>query len=201
MVNTVYTIGYSGFSIEDFIATLKLYNVSVVVDVRSSPFSNYFPEYNKDSLEIILKTHGIHYRNYADSFGARQNDRKYYCREGYLDFDVFSKSEAFLKGFTKMCNSMEQNYIFALMCAEKDPICCHRTILVGRTFFERGYNVVHLLANGSTTTQKEINTRLLEKYYPDRDQMTLFDAPQDEKTLLREAYKKQNAEIGYRLEE
>ena len=121
MVNTVYTIGYSGFSIEDFVATLKRHNVSLVVDVRSSPFSNYFPEYNKDALEICLKTHGIYYRNYADSFGARQNDRKYYCKEGYLDFEVFSKAEPFLQGIKKLCNSMEQNYTFALLCAEKDP--------------------------------------------------------------------------------
>lgn len=201
MVNTVYTIGYSGFSIDDFVATLKKHNISLVVDVRSSPFSNYFPEYNKDVLETCLKTHGIYYRNYADAFGARQNNRNYYCKEGYLDFEVFSKSEPFLQGLKKMCNSMEQNYTFVLLCAEKDPICCHRTILVARAFYERGYNVVHLLTNDTTITQQEINARLIEKYYPDRDQTTFFDAPQDDDTLLKAAYRKQNAEIGYRLEE
>lgn len=201
MVNTVYTIGYSGFSIDDFVATLKKYNISLVVDVRSFPFSSYFPEYNTDSLEIFLKMHGIYYRNYASEFGARQSDQKYYCKEGYLDFEVFSKSEPFLQGIKKLCNSMEQNYTFALMCAEKDPICCHRTILVARAFFERGYNVVHLLTNGSTITQEEINARLIEKYYPNRNQMTFFETVQDDDTLLKLAYKKQNAEIGYRLEE
>ena len=201
MVNTVYTIGYSGFSIDDFVATLKKHKISLVVDVRSSPFSHHFPEYNKDTLEIYLKTHGIYYRNYAGAFGARQNDRKYYCKEGYLDFEVFSKAEPFLQGLKKLCNSMEQNYTFVLLCAEKDPICCHRTILVARAFYERGYNVVHLLTNGNSITQQEINTRLIEKYYPNRDQMTFFDAPQDKDTLLKASYRKQNAEIGYRLEE
>ena len=201
MVNTVYTIGYSGFSIDDFVTTLKKHNISLVVDVRSSPYSSYFPEYNRDSLEIFLKMHGIYYRSYASEFGARQSDQKYYCKEGYLDFEVFSKSEPFLQGLKKLCNSMEQNYTFALMCAEKDPICCHRTILVARAFFERGYNVVHLLINGSTITQEEINARLIEKYYPNRDQITFFETVQDDDTLLKAAYKKQNAEIGYRLEE
>ena len=201
MVNTVYTIGYSGFSIDDFVTTLKKHNISLVVDVRSSPYSSYFPEYNRDSLEIFLKMHGIYYRNYASEFGARQSNQKYYCKEGYLDFEVFSKSEPFLQGLKKLCNSMKQNYTFALMCAEKDPICCHRTILVARAFFERGYHVVHLLINGSTITQEEINTRLIEKYYPTRDQMTFFETVQDDDTLLKTAYKKQNAEIGYRLEE
>ncbi len=148
-----------------------------------------------------MKTHWIYYRNYSDSFGARQNDRKYYCKEGFLDFEVFSKAEPFLQGIKKLCNSMDQNYTFALLCAEKDPICCHRTILVARAFFDRGYNVVHLLANGNTITQQEINTRLIEKYFPNRDQMTFFDVPQDDNTLLKAAYRKQNAEIGYRLEE
>ena len=201
MVNTVYTIGYSGFSIDDFVTTLKKHNISLVVDVRSSPFSSYFPQYNRDSLEIFLKMHGIYYRSYPSEFGARQNDRKYYCKEGYLDFEVFSRSEPFLKGISKLCNSMEQNYTFTLLCAEKDPICCHRTILVARAFFERGYNVVHLLTNGKTITQQEINKQLIEKYYPNRDQMTFFETVQDDDTLLKIAYKKQNAEIGHRLEE
>lgn len=201
MVNTVYTIGYSGFSIDDFITTLKKHNISLVVDVRSSPYSNHFPEYNKDALEICLKTHRIYYRNYANEFGARQSDRKYYCKEGYLDFEVFSKSKPFLNGVKKLRNSMEQNYTFALLCAEKNPICCHRTILVARAFFECGYNVVHLLSNGKTVTQQEINAQLIEKYFPNRNQMTFFETPQDETTLLKKAYKKQNEEIGYRLEE
>ena len=138
MVNTVYTIGYSGFSIDDFVATLKMHNISLVVDVRSFPFSNYFLEYNRDALEICLKTHGIYYRNYASEFGARQSNRKYYCKEGYLDFEVFSMSEPFLKGISKLCNSMEQNYTFVLLCAEKDPISCHRTILVARVCSHKG---------------------------------------------------------------
>jgi len=96
---------------------------------------------------------------------------------------------------------MEQGYTFALLCAEKEPICCHRTILVAKAFFERGYNVVHLLANGKAVTQQEVNAQLIEKYYPNRDQLTFFNTVQDDDTLLKTAYRKQNAEIGYRLEE
>lgn len=200
MVNTVYTIGYSGFSLDDFISIIKENKISLIIDVRSFPFSNYYPDFNKDTLEIHLKNHGIYYRNYARKFGARQDDKRYYCNDGYLDFEVFSRSDSFLCGIGKLCKSMEQNYTFALMCAEKDPITCHRTILISRAFYERGYNVIHLLPNGQTTTQEVINSRLIEKYYPNRDQMTLFGDIQDEKKLLELAYRKQNAEIGYRME-
>lgn len=201
MVNTVYSIGYSGFSRQELILTLQKYGVSLLVDVRSSPFSNYYQDYNKDVLESALKASGIFYRNYADEFGARQENKIYYCKDGYLDFDVFSRSEPFLRGVDKLCKSMEKNYKFALMCAEKDPIHCHRAILVARAFYERGYHVIHLLPDGQTTTQEEIGRRLVEKYFPDRDQMTLFETIQDDDALLEAAYKKQNAEIGYRMEE
>lgn len=201
MVNTVYTIGYSGFSFDEFIATLKRNNISLVVDVRSSPFSKYYAQFNREVLENGLKANKIYYRNYALEFGARQSDSQYYSQEGYLDFELFSKSEPFLKGINKLCESMKKNYTFVLLCAEKEPICCHRTILVAKAFFDRGYNVVHLLANGKMITQQEINLQLIEKYYPNRNQFTLFESPQSDDILLENAYKKQNAEIGFRMEE
>lgn len=201
MVKTVYSIGYSGFSIEEFISALKAHNISLVVDVRSSPFSNYFPEYNKDSLEQTLRTNGIYYRNYAQEFGARQESKKFYCKEGYLDFDVFAQSDVFLCGLNKLCKSMEQNYTFALMCAEKDPINCHRTILVARAFFDRGYEVLHILSDGGTVSQEVINKRLIDLYFPNRDQMSLFGDIQEDAILLNSAYQKQNAEIGFRMED
>ena len=199
---TVYTIGYSGFSRDEFAATLKKYNISLVVDVRSTPFSSYFQDYNKDKLEAFLKTQGIYYRNYAKEFGARQSEKKYYNKDDkgyYLDFEKFSKSEPFLDGVSKLCNSMEQNYIFTLMCAEKDPICCHRTILVARAFYEKGYEVVHLLPDGKTITQDEIEQQLIEKWFPEHNQWSIFEDEQNDDELLNKAYRKQNEVIGYRL--
>lgn len=201
MVNTVYTIGYSGFSIDDFVATLKEHNISLVVDVRSSPFSEHYPEYNRDILENYLKTYNIYYRNYAVAFGARQKDRNYYHKDGYLDFERFLNSEPFKQGVEKLCNSMKQNYTFALMCAEKDPICCHRAILVARAFYEKGYKVIHLLPNGIAMTQEEINERLLEIHFPNRNQISFIEEAEDDATQLKKAYEKQNEKIGYRLEE
>ena len=200
-INTVYTIGYAGFPLGSFISVLKSNNILLLVDVRSLPFSNRYPEYNKDTLEKHLKENGIHYRNYANEFGARQNDRMYYCKEGYLDFETFSQSDAFLGGIKKLCKSMQENYTFALMCAEKDPIDCHRAILVSRSFSELGYRVIHLLPNGHSMTQEDINTLLMDKYYPNRNQLSFLDGVQDESALLKDAYRHRNAEIGYRMED
>ena len=201
MVDTVYTVGYSGFKLDEFIATLQASQISLVVDVRSQPYSQWFVDYNKDKLERTLKQVGIYYRNYAEAFGARQENRSYYSNDGYLDFEKFAKSPLFLHGFEKLVKSMKQNYRFTLMCAEKDPFHCHRTILVSRAFHEAGYNVVHLMPNNVTITQEEIEKRLLETYFPNRNQITLFSESLNEEECLIEAYRKRNSEIGYSIEE
>ena len=91
---------------------------------------------------------------------------KYYSKEGYLDFELFSKSENFLKGIKKLENAMEKNYVIVLMCAEKDPIICHRAIMISKIFSEKGYRVIHLLPNNVTITQKDIEDRLIKKFFP-----------------------------------
>lgn len=201
MVDTVYSIGYSGFSIGDFIDTLHSNKIVLLVDVRSHPYSRYFLDYNKDKLEQTLAHEKIYYRNYAKEFGARQDNPKYYSGRGYLDFDLFSKSPAFLSGVAKLVKSMAQGYRFALMCAEKDPINCHRTILVARAFHDAGYKIIHLLPNHKIMTQEDIEARLLDKYFPDRYQETFFGENLSEEEYVRQAYTKQNAAIGYTIEE
>lgn len=200
MIDTIYTIGYSGFKIADFVKTLKNNKVSVVIDVRSFPYSKFYSDYNKENLSKVLETAKIYYRNYVAEFGARQEERKYYPN-GYLDFEAFSKSEKFLSGFEKIEKSMQKNYIIALMCSEKDPIKCHRAIFVARAFYNAGYKVVHLLPEGKTMSQNEIEERLLNMFFPDRGQINMFTPTLTLEEYINEAYKKQNANIGYNIEE
>jgi len=134
-------------------------------------------------------------------FGARQEEREYYTLEGYLDFELFAKSSPFLSGFDKLVKSMQQDYTFALVCAEKDPFNCHRTILVARAFHKAGYKIVHLLPNDCKVTQDDIEARLLKKYFPDRNQIALFSEVLSEEEYINQAYKNRNSEIGYSIEE
>lgn len=199
MINYLYSIGYSCFSIEDFLNVLQANQISLLVDVRSQPYSQHFPDYNKENLERALKRIGIHYRNYAEGFGARQEDLRYYTHEGYLDFELFSQSPEFLAAFNRLVDTMAQGYRFALMCAEKDPVHCHRAILVARAFHNAGYQVIHLLPNGEKMTQADIEERLLNQFFPDREQFSLFSGDFCEGDYIRMAYKRQNAEIGYSI--
>lgn len=196
----IYTIGYSSFKIEDFVQTLKNNNITCVIDVRSNPFSEYFQDYNKDILEKKLKKENIMYRNYKKEFGARQEDPSFYPK-GYLDFDLFTKSEQFNEGVLKIAKGIEMGFSFVLMCAEKDPITCHRNIMVAKAFKERGYNIKHILFDGSIESQDDIEKRMIKEYFPERNQMALFDENKSDEDLIKASYNKKNEEIGYRIAE
>ena len=197
----IYTIGYTGFSIEEFIDVLQRYNINVVIDVRSFAYSERYPDYNKNVLNELLKRNKIYYRNYISEFGARQEDTKFYTSEGYLDFELFAKSKQFLSGVQRIENSVAQGYKIVFLCAEKDPTQCHRTILVSRAFSDKGYPIIHLLPNGNIETQKGIEQKWLDKFYPSRSQMDMFSGGKSDEEYIAEIYREQNKKIGYKIEE
>lgn len=193
MNETVYSIGYSGFPIVDtFINALVNNGVNVLIDVRSTPYSAYFEKYNKNNIEKALKQAGIYYRNYAKEFGARQEDHSFY-KDGRLDFETFATSEQFRQGVEKIENSLAQGYTPCFMCAEKDPVECHRANLVTRAFFDDGYNVIHLMPEGRIKTQEDIELEL-------KNRLNFFDCEgiQDEEKITGLAYKIQNDKIGFK---
>lgn len=202
MNNTIYTIGYSGINIKDFILILKYYRISCLVDTRSVPYSKYFMDFDKNILESTLKNNNIKYENYDKEFGARQNNINFYSKDGYLDFSKFVKSSIFISGIDKIKKEMDLGYTFILMCSEKDPIDCHRSIMVAREFYKKGYNIINILYDKNDIieyTQTDIENRLLDRYFSERGQGLLFDNMDlSRKSLIDIAYKKRNIEIGYR---
>lgn len=198
----VYTIGYSAFSIEKFISVLQSKNIKCLIDARSTPYSQYFQDYNKEQLEKKLKINQILYRNYSKEFGARQNDMNFYDKDGILDFGKFILSGQFQSGVEKVKNGIKIGYSFAIMCAEKDPIDCHRAIMVGRGFKEAGFSVKHIVSEDKEETQEEIESRLLDMYYKDRGQLTLFsDEAKSDEEMIADCYLKRNKEIGYHIDD
>lgn len=197
----IYTIGYAGLPIDEFVELLKLHNITCLIDVRSVPQSSYYRQFDKNQLELVLSENGILYRNYASEFGARQPNREYYpC--GYLDFELFAASNQFKQGLQYIFNAINRKQRICLMCAEKDPFDCHRCILVGRELRDEGYAVVHLVGHQEVMTQEQIDKRLLDRYFPKRNQLSLFeDDNLADEDLLKKAYRKRNEDIGYKIEE
>ena len=194
----LFTIGYSGFSNgEDLAECLHAHGVDVLIDVRSTPYSTHFPQFNKEVLELTLHNARIYYRNYAESFGARQENRDYY-RKGRLDFEMFSNSPPFEEGMNKVEKSISKGYVLTLMCAEKDPITCHRAIMIARVFHEAGYTVIHIRPDHPDESHAALEHRLVELHFPDADQFNLFSMPMSFEEQLKEAYRLQNDEIGFK---
>ncbi len=199
MAKRLFTIGYAGFQdVNDFILSLKRNGIQILIDVRSAPYSTYYEPYNKENLSVLLKDNGIYYTNYARQFGARQEDRSFY-KNGRLDFEKFSESDQFLDGVKSVEKS---NATIAFMCAEKRPNECHRAILVAKAFSDRGYEITHIMPNDEFVSQHDVELELLEKYFPNRDQSSLFDDDNlTEEEYISKAYKLCNDEIGFKLED
>lgn len=199
-MGNLFTIGHSNHSLEHFKQMLIDNDVNCVVDVRSVPRSRFVPQFNEKRLSEYLKKFRISYCNMGEYFGARQVYPKYFNEGGYLDFECFRESDMFKTGLENILKALE-NHNMALMCTEKNPIDCHRAIMVGRGFELAGVKVEHILSDSTVISQDTFNNQLLQRYFSRNQQLSLFDTMKNEDELLVEAYRKRNEEIGYRKKE
>lgn len=198
----LFTVGHSTYDIDYFVNLLKSYNINCIVDVRSTPYSKYSTQYNKDFIKSILKINNIAYIYMGIEFGARRPNRELYTKEGYVDFDKVRYDCDFINGIERIKKGLEKGYNIAFMCTEKKPDECHRCILVGRSFKDLGYEVINIINESEYKLQGEIEKDLLDLYYPNRNQIALIPdmnlANKSDDDLIKDAYKMKNREIGYK---
>ena len=199
----IYTIGHSTNTLESFINLLDKYKINCVIDVRGIPFSKYASQYNRENIKYTLNNLGIHYIYMGDVLGARRKEPELYSKEGYLDFEKVQKDSIFLNGVNRVIEGIAKGYIITFMCAEKEPLSCHRSILLGREFQHNKYNVYHILENGEIETQSALEEKLLDMYFKGRNQISLFEMQEDDNIdkLISDVYRLQNKKIGYHLGE
>lgn len=159
MNSTLYTIGHSNHEITAFIELLRLHGITAIGDVRSHPYSRYVPQYSRDALKAALSDAGISYVFLGKELGARSDNPACY-RQGKVQYDRLAQEPSFGEGIKRVIQGMER-YRIALMCAEKDPLDCHRALLVARKLFEMGFPVSHIRAGGSLETHQAMASRLL----------------------------------------
>jgi uncharacterized protein (DUF488 family) len=144
---TIYTIGHSHHELAHFLTLLRKYGVSLLVDVRSKPFSRYAPQFDTDTLCKFLEAEGIAYLH-LPSLGGRPDDPALWTRSGKPDYDRVENSPAFLEGVDALIDSSRRQRT-VLMCAEADPLRCHRERLIAPLLRQRGVEVRHILADGA----------------------------------------------------
>lgn len=142
----VLTIGHSTHPVEIFVKLLHQHGVTAVADVRSMPYSRANPQFNRETLESSLKQGGIAYVFLGLELGARSDDPSCY-EKGRVQYDRLARTDLFREGLERVLKGA-QSFRVALMCAEKEPLECHRTLLVSRALASQGVSVSHILADG-----------------------------------------------------
>ncbi len=191
---TVLTIGHSNHMLDDFVSLLREHEVTQVADVRSAPYSRYNPQFDRESLEQALEMHGIKYVFLGRQLGARPKDRSCY-ENGRVQYALLARTDLFREGIGRVIQGAKEHRV-TLMCAEKEPLDCHRTILVAKALTEQGVAVEHILSDGRLEPQETALKRLLDT--PNQEDLFLSEDERIEKALVRQeeriVYTEQEAE-------
>lgn len=190
----IFTIGHSNHSMERFLELLCSQGTEAVIDVRSAPYSRYCPQYNKDALEKSLKSRGIEYTFLGRELGARRNEENCYV-DGQVKFELIARLPIFQEGLKLVINEIEKHKA-ALMCAEAEPLDCHRTILVCRQLkkIHPDLQITHILGDGTTETHEETIQRLVRLH---KLQKELFGEVTSNIDLIEKAYDLQEEKMAY----
>ena len=193
----IYTVGHSNHQIDYFLELLKFRNINCLIDVRSTPVSNYSPQFNKLPLKNYLKNNNITYMHFKDEFGARHEQETVLDENGQVNFELFRKTNEFKKGIERVEKGFSKGYRIALMCSEGNPLECHRFSMISVYLNKIGYNVFHILKNKVVKSHAQLEQELLKKYQKKLPKPSLFDPKIDEGRIIKEAYKLHNKEIGW----
>ncbi|MCY3914348.1 MAG: DUF488 domain-containing protein [Chloroflexi bacterium] len=201
----VFTVGHSNHSLEAFLELLRAHGIDEVADVRSSPYSRYTPHFSHRVLSEALESAGIGYAFLGGELGGRPRDRSCYDAEGRVRYDRLAESDEFDDGIRQIVHGADERRV-VLMCAEKEPLDCHRTLLVARALAERGVAVAHIHADGSLEEHATAMDRLvsLHKLSPVQ-QIDMFamegpdngGAPRSRDELIADAMARQTAKVAY----
>jgi uncharacterized protein (DUF488 family) len=190
-LGVIWTIGHSNHSALRFIDLLQGAGIECVADVRSTPFSRRNPQFSQKALAASLKDAGIEYWFLGEALGARPKDLDCY-ENGKVSYARIAATPAFRQAISELIDESQVKRT-ALMCAEKEPLECHRTILVGRALSKNGAQLRHIHADGHIEPQAELEDRLLHLA---KERVDLLS---DRDTALAHAYDKRAKQMAFPL--
>ena len=189
----VFTIGHSDHTLEGFVALLEKRRVTAVADVRSVPYSRFVRHFSRKPLAAALAARGIDYVFLGRELGGRPDDRACYER-GRVVYDRVAGTESFRDGIRRVVRGSGEHRV-ALMCAEREPLDCHRTLLVAPALEQAGTEVVHILADGTLERNATTMDRLIRNH--GLQQADLFQEQLSRTELIRRAIALQAGRVGY----
>jgi uncharacterized protein (DUF488 family) len=184
------TIGHSNLPADRFITLLRDSKVSAVIDVRSVPFSRWCPWFSSKPLATGLAAGGLAYLQLGDELGGRPRDPQLYC-DGIADYEAMARRPEFRAGLDRVIDETRHHRV-CLLCSEREPLDCHRCLLVGRALAERGVTPGHIRADGTIEPHAVTEQRLLKLAGGEAD---LFGDPA---TRLADAYRQRTRRVAAR---
>jgi uncharacterized protein (DUF488 family) len=196
----LFSVGHSNLAVEGLAALLRGAAVEAVADVRSSPFSRRLPQFNRPALERFLQINGIAYVFLGDWLGGRPTDDALYDDEGRVDYERVRRTEGFQRGLDRLLGAGFG--VAAMLCAEEDPLDCHRGLMIAPALAERGAAPLHLRKGGAVETNADMERRLLAATRLDRElKPDLFTPPPTDDEVRRvvaEAYRRMARKKAFR---
>jgi uncharacterized protein (DUF488 family) len=194
--NRLFTIGHSNLEIADFLAVLAAHGVRTLCDVRSRPASFRFPQFNRGPLESALASASIRYEFSGETLGGRPADPRVYREDGLVDYAARCRAPDFIEGLERAL-TISRAGVAALMCAEEDPLQCHRFLMICPGLLERGVTPVHIRRGGALELQSEAEDRLLVLHgFEDVTNTSLFTSGRED--ALRDALVLQSKDFAFR---
>lgn len=155
----LFSIGHSNIPADRFVELLRSAGVNAVADVRSTPLSRRFPWFSGKNLAARLAAEGIAYTAYGETLGGRPRDSSLFS-DGVADYEAMARQREFQTGIDRLLSAAATNRV-CLMCAEREPLDCHRCLLIARALATRGIAVGHILHDGTIEPHGETERRLL----------------------------------------
>lgn len=195
-VRRLFTIGHSSQEMSDLLGTLIRHEIKMVCDVRSRPGSFRYPQFNRAELEARLSTARIRYEFYGDQLGGRPLDPAYYLPNGLVDYVARRGAADFLQAVDRiLASARQQNTV--ILCAEEDPLHCHRFMLICPAVVKRGVTPVHLRRGGEPELHRDVEDRLLQLHgFADVTSDSLF--AQGRESALEDALRLQSERYAFR---
>jgi uncharacterized protein (DUF488 family) len=194
--NPLFTIGHSNLEIADFLAVLTAHGVRTLCDVRSRPASFRFPQFNRELLESALASTGIRYEFFGETLGGRPADPRVYREDGLVDYAARRRAPDFVEGLERVL-VLSGTSVTALMCAEEDPLQCHRFLMICPALLERGVTPVHIRRGGALESQSDAEDRLLVLHgFDDVTSTSLFVSGRED--AIRDALVLQSKDFAFR---
>ncbi len=177
---------------------LHHFEISLLVDVRSSPRSLRFPHFDREELTSTLKHSDIQYLFLGEELGGRPEDLKAYRSDGVVDYRARRNSSAFRAGVDRVIEELDQRHL-ALMCAEEDPLSCHRFLMISPELVSLGLDPQHVRKGGIIETQQSAEDRLLKT-----QKLAAVAGPSlfavDRQSALESAYLEQSTKCAFRID-